>query len=237
MTNGTVLITGGGKRVGLAIAKFLAAQGYTIALHYNTSSKSVEEDMVYLKSLNPKSRSYQCDLTDLSATEKLISEVYKNHPDLSVLINNASIYQKFPITETTHERLEEDLKIHYMAPFLLMREFAKHVKKGLVINIVDARTRQNNTGNASYLISKKALAALTEIAALELAPNIRVNAISPGVILAPEGKPADYMEKKAQEIPLKRTGSLEDITGAVSTLLQETYLTGQTLYIDGGMFL
>jgi pteridine reductase len=237
MAKGTVLITGGAKRIGLAIAKSLAEDGYTIALHYNTSEVANQEAINILKSIQPESRSYQCDLTDLSAVEQLIKDVYQNHSDLSVLINNASVFEKQPILNTDKLTIERDIKVHYIAPFILIREFAKCVKEGTIINMLDAGLKKNSTGNASYAISKKALATLTELAALELAPSIRVNAIAPGAILPPPGKPQVYLEKLVEKIPLNRSGSISDITNGVTTLLKGSYLTGQTLYIDGGMYL
>lgn len=238
MTKGTALITGGAKRVGLEIAISLAKKGYTIALHYNSSKKDdVDKSISLIQSIQPDSRSYQCDLTDLPSVGKLISTISTNHPDLSLLVNNASVYEKLPIKDTETYVLERDMKVHYMAPFLLTREFAKYVKKGMIINILDARLRKNTPGNASYFISKKALMTLTEIAALELAPHIRVNAIAPGPVLPPPNKTQDYSENKAKEVPLGRLGSIGDITKGIHTFLDEDILTGQILYLDGGMYL
>jgi pteridine reductase len=237
MKKGTVLITGGAKRIGREIALDLAKKGYTIALHYHSSKDRADEALKAIQTLQPRSQSYRCDFTDLASVEGLIASVYKNHPDLEVLINNASVYEQHTLLDTTKKVLQRDINTHYLAPFLLIREFATYVNNGVVINILDARIRKNSRGNASYFISKKALLALTEIAALELAPNIRVNGIAPGLTLPPADKPAEYAQIYAKGIPLGRINSVADITQAVSTLLSGEYLTGQVMYLDGGKYL
>lgn len=237
MTKGTVLITGGAQRIGREIALDLAQKGYTIALHYNSSKDKAEETLRLIRTHSPKSQSYHCDFTDLSSVERLVGKVKSNHSDLEVLINNASVYEQYSLVDTSREVLERDITTHYLAPFLLIREFAKQVEKGSIINILDARVRKNSTGNASYSLSKKALLSLTEIAALELAPDIRVNAIAPGLTIPPEGKSEDYAEQYAKSIPMGRITSVSDVTSAVITLLEDEYLTGQVLYLDGGKYL
>ena len=188
LTNKVALVTGSTQGIGLGIAERLAKTGYTIALHYHTSEEKAQESLRKIRKLQPKSSLYHTDLADIAAVEKLIPRVYKDHPDLCVLINNASHFEKHTISDTDIDTLQRDIRVHYIAPFLLIRDFAQYVKKGVVINMLDARIRKNNDGNASYFVSKKALASLTEIAALELAPAIRVNAIAPGAILPPPGK-------------------------------------------------
>jgi NAD(P)-dependent dehydrogenase (short-subunit alcohol dehydrogenase family) len=104
----------------------------------------------------------------------------------------------------------------------------------VIINFLDAGLRKTATGNASYYLSKKALMTFTEIAALELAPHIRVNGIAPGLMVAPVDKPADYEEKYIKTVPLGRIPSTKNITDAVMTLIENDYLTGQIIYLDGG---
>lgn len=237
MAKGTVLVTGGATRIGREISLSLAKKGYTIALHYHSSKKKADETLNAVRPHQPKSQSYQCDFTDLAAVEKLIEKVFTNHPDLEILINNASVYEQHSLRETKRDMLERDIQTHYLAPFLLIRDFATYVQKGIIINILDARIRKNSTGNASYTLSKKALLSLTEIAALELAPKIRVNAIAPGLTIPPPHKPAEYVQDYSQTIPLGRINSINDVIHTVTTLITGEYLTGQVIYLDGGKYL
>lgn len=234
MNKGTALITGGAKRIGLKLATRLAKEGYTIALHYNSSSVDAEKALEEIAKIQPESRAYQCNLLDLESVEQFVDEVVKNHPNLSVLINNASIYEKYDISETTPSTLIRDMSIHFFAPFLLTKAFAKNVNNGVIINFLDAGLRRRATGNASYYMSKNALMTFTEAAALELAPHIRVNGIAPGLMQAPEGKPIDYEKNYASTVPLGRIPSTENITDALMTLIENDYLTGQIIYLDGG---
>ena len=151
-----------------------------------------------------------------------------------MLINNASIFEPSSIKDTSSALLLRHLNVNLITPFLLSRDFAKKCQKGHIINVLDTRITSNRTTYAAYSISKKALAAFTKMSAHEFGPGIRVNAIAPGLILSPHGLGDDYLKKLAKDIPLKTKGDVENILQTVDFLLENKFLTGQTIFCDGG---
>ncbi len=228
------LVTGGARRIGQAIALSLAALGYDIALHYRNSREEAERTAEQVRALGVGCSLFRADLSRRADTRALIGSVCKAFPDLSVLVNNASIFRRGPIAETTETLLDEHLEVNFIAPFLLTRDFAANCNSGTVINLLDTRVAASGSIYAAYTLSKKALAELTRLAAVEFAPALRVNAVAPGLILSPDGEGPEYMERLALKVPLGCVGSLEAVTAAVTYILQNEYVTGQVLFVDGG---
>jgi len=232
----TALITGGARRIGKAMVLHLANQGWNIAIHYNTSA---EEAILFRDKLVESYPRQQFELfkADLNSTvelEMLIPQVVKTMGNLDLLINNASVFEKDSFVHTSTELLDLQMNINFRAPFILGRDFAKLVKKGLIINFTDTRIVTNKSNFAAYSLSKKLLWELTKMEALELGPDIRVNAIAPGLTLPPEEKDDDYLLKLAGNIAMKRPGGLEPILKSLDYILNNDYLTGQLLFCDGG---
>ena len=130
------------------------------------------------------------------------------------------------------KEFDRDFAIHVKAPLILSRDFAAQCQQGQIINMLDTYIVGYENPRFSYLLSKKALAELTKIAAVELAPQIRVNAIAPGFILPPEGS-----HKGVEKIPLKKKGDVDKVTDAIEFLIRNPYITGQTIFVDGGKHL
>jgi NAD(P)-dependent dehydrogenase (short-subunit alcohol dehydrogenase family) len=151
-----------------------------------------------------------------------------------LLVNNASVFNGGYIKETTPELFDKQVNVNLKAPFFLMRDFAIHCKNGNIINLVDTRVSENKSDYAAYSLSKKGLWEITKMAAIEFAPDIRVNAIAPGVSLAPEDRDEKYLEKLAESIPMKRPGGIEPILKSIDFILENDHLTGQLLFADGG---
>lgn len=228
------MITGGSKRIGKAIALMLSELGFNIALHYNDSLETAE---LLARNIRKKGRGCETFAADLSNRDDaltLIETVRKRFPDLNLLINNASIFQESQLKRSDLAKLEEHWAINLKAPFILICEFARICKKGNIINILDTHIVQNKSSHLAYLLSKKSLADLTKLAAVSLAPKIRVNGIAPGIILPPANKSNEYLNRLAKGIPLKRKGELSHIAISVKFLLDNDYLTGQILFNDGG---
>ena len=232
----TALILGASKRIGKALSIHLASQGWNIALHYNLSAEPAKQLQEQLQQKYPENQfeTLRANLMDQTEVQQLISSVLTKFHSLDLLINNASVFEPSSIRETSVELLERQMIINFQSPFLLCRDFAKSTKKGLIINLTDTRITSNRSNYAAYSLSKKALWELTKMAALEFAPGIRVNAIAPGLTLAPADKNENYLLTLAKEIPMKKPGGLTPILQSLDYIIKNEYLTGQLLFADGG---
>lgn len=229
-----VLITGGAQRIGKHIALHLAGQGFRIALHYNASADAAEKIAREICRKKGICKIFPADLSYPRQTRDLIPTVLKEFAGIDLLINNASIFERSNLKNGAVEMLDRHWAINLRAPYILSSEFFRRCKQGQIINILDTHVVKNNVSHVAYLLSKKALYELTKLAAVELAPDIRVNGIAPGLILPPAGQRNDYLDRLAQEVPLRRKGSPEKITQTIDFLLSNDYLTGQIIFVDGG---
>jgi pteridine reductase len=234
--NNTALITGASKRVGKALAEHLAAKGWNIVIHFNSSEKPAKELENQLRQKYPEQKftRIKANLSGESEVERLIPLVVSEFGTFDLLVNNASVFNSGYISETSPELFNSQINVNLKAPFILIREFANHNKKGNIINFVDTRITTNKSNFAAYSLSKKGLWELTKMAALEFAPEIRVNAIAPGVTLTPEDKDEKYLWNLAKNIPMKKPGGLEPILKSLDFILENDHLTGQLLFADGG---
>lgn len=232
----TALITGAARRVGKAMALHLAAQDWNIAIHYNTSTSDAKLLREQLKSSFPNQQFeiFGADLSNAPEVETLVSRVINTMQNVDLLINNASVFERANFAGTDTDFLDRQMNVNFRAPFILTREFVRLAKNGLIINFVDTRITNNKSNFAAYSLSKKALWEMTKMAALEFGPNIRVNAIAPGLTLPPEEKDEDYLWKLAGDIAMKRPGGLDPILKSIDYIVGNGYLTGQILFCDGG---
>ena len=190
----SALVTGGGKRIGRAIALDLAARGFSIALHYHQSDKEAKITAAKIRKRRVRCEIFSCDLSNEQTTQELINTVVntKSFPPLKLLVNCASIFEKSQLSTSNIDFFNRHLAVNCIAPLILSREFFRICKRGQIINILDTHITDNKTAYADYLLSKKLLAELTQLSAVEFAPNIRVNAIAPGLILPPKGEEDGY---------------------------------------------
>jgi pteridine reductase len=230
------LITGAAQRIGKAMAEHLAAKGWSLAIHCNRSEKDAVALSNTLLQQFPEQKFivFKADLANNQEVENILSQVTEKMGTPELLINNASLFESGTIAKTSSDFLEYILRINLKTPFLLSRDFANHCRKGMIINLVDTRITDNQPDFAVYTLSKKMLWELTKMAAVEFGPEIRVNAIAPGLTLPPEGKDGDYLMKLAGKIPMKRPGGIQPVLQALDYILTNNYLTGQLLYCDGG---
>lgn len=236
--NNAALITGGAKRIGREIAILLALKGYDLLISYNNSKKEAEKLAGEIaKKYQVKIEIFKCDLTDTAQAKKLINFAKDNFKNLNLLINNASIFNRSKFLEGHENELLANLNIHLISPLILAKEFAKFAKKNAqIINMVDKNIVRYDTAYFHYLLSKKALAESTKMLALELAPNIRVNAIAPGFIINPidNGISQNEIEKIIKKIPLEKKGEIKNIVQSVEFLLENNFVNGQIIFVDGG---
>lgn len=232
----TALITGASKRIGRSLTEHLAAKGWNVVVHYNSSVKGATELVDKLSSKYPDQqfRAVKANLAETAEVVALIPKLEADNITVNLLINNASVFDRGYLKGTSVELFDSQMDVNLKAPFFLIRDFANYFKAGNIINFVDTRVTSNASNFAAYSISKKALWELTKMSALEFAPKIRVNAIAPGVTLAPEEEGEDYLQKLAQGIPMKKPGGLEPIIKSLDYILENDHLTGQLLFADGG---
>jgi NAD(P)-dependent dehydrogenase (short-subunit alcohol dehydrogenase family) len=232
----TALITGAAKRIGRTVAHHLAGKGWNIAIHYHSSEQEALELQGELRALFPAGQFelFKADLYHVHEVEGLIPEVVQSLGMIDLLINNASVFDKRSLPDTSTELFDSNMNINFRAPFILIREFIKSADKGIIINFVDTKITSNKSNYAAYSLSKKALWELTKMTALEHGPHFRVNAIAPGLTLAPEHKEEGYLWKMAPNVAMQRPGGLEPVIRSVDFILENDYLTGQLLFCDGG---
>lgn len=236
------LVTGSARRIGAAIARRLHAEGYDLALHYLRSGAEMQALAAELESARPGSvLTLQADLCEFDRLPELVARTVGRFGRLDALVNNASSFQPTPIGMATPQQWDDLLGSNARAPFFLAQAAAPHLKAagGAIVNLVDLYAERPLAGHTLYCMAKAALVMATRSLAVELAPEVRVNAIAPGAILWPENEAADSVQQAIlARTPLARTGTPEEIAATVCWLLcGATYTTGQVINVDGGRIL
>lgn len=238
--NPVALITGAARRIGASIARNLHFHNYNVVIHYHHSSS---EAMLLAKELNLlRPDSAICihgDLLNTASLNDLIQECVRVWQRLDVLINNASTFYPTPVGEINEVQWGDLIGSNLKAPLFLTQAAVPYLRqqKGNVVNIIDIHANRPMLNHTVYSIAKAGLAMLTKSMALELAPDIRVNGISPGANIWPEGQnqiEPDKQVKLITKIPLQRVGEPQDIADGVKFLLDNKYITGQIIAVDGG---
>ena len=241
MLKNTALITGASKRIGREMAIFLAQKNYDLVLHHNNSKQEALNLQAEITDKYPvKCHLVSFDLLDIKQVENSAS-IFADF-SINLLINNASIFPKSQfLNQQQWHQFADNLNIHLVAPLVLARHFTHHclqkkLPQAQIINMLDKNIARYDTAYFFYLLSKKFLAEATKMLSLELAPHIRVNGIAPGFILSSVGEsnPQAEQEKIAKIIPLKNIGNASKITSALDFLLNNDFITGQIIFVDGG---
>jgi len=238
--NGQVaLITGAARRIGAAISRRLHEHGASVAVHYRDSSDEANALCDELNAARPDSAMpLRADLSDTSAFPELINSITKWHGQLDILINNASSFYPTPPGQISDADWDNLIGTNLKAPLFLAQAALVPLRssRGVIVNIVDIHARRPLRNHTVYGAAKAGLAMLTRSLARDLAPDIRVNGVSPGAILWPESNLSDTAKKSILgQIPLGRTGEPGDIAGCVLYLVRDaTYVTGQIIAVDGG---
>lgn len=232
---GVALVTGAGHRVGRAIALALGARGWRVAVHYHRAAGGADETVATIHDAGGHAVAFDADLSDPATAASLTTRVVAALGRLDVLVNSAAGMERSPIGATTASLFDAIIALNLRAPFLLAQAAAGVMPPGgAIVNIADHMAEEPWPDYAVHGISKAGIVAMTRHLAAALAPGIRVNAVSPGFVLAPEGLPAGAAERFAAQTPLARIGTPDDIAHAVLHLLDATYMTGETLHVDGG---
>jgi pteridine reductase len=239
LENKLVLVTGAARRIGAAIVTRLHANGARVAIHYRGSSDEAESLAARLNDQRPGSAAtFQANLLDTGGVPKLVADVVAWGGGLDALINNASTFYPTPVGTITEDQWDDLVGSNLKAPLFLSQEAAPYLRDagGAIVNIVDIHAQRPLRDHPVYGPAKAALAMLTRSLAKDLAPEIRVNGVSPGAILWPEdGMTETAQQSILQQVPLQRAGDPDDIAGCVLYLLRDAhYVTGQIIAVDGG---
>jgi pteridine reductase len=240
-----VFITGAAKRIGATIARTFHRQGFKVIIHYNRSTKQALALVDELNSNKADSAAaLQADLTDRDAAMDMAKKVVGIFGRVDVLVNNASSFYPTKIGEIEQQTWDDLIDSNLRSAFFISQQLAGELKsrQGAIVNIVDTHSDRPLQGFPAYSIAKAGVKAMTKSLAIELAPQVRVNGVSPGAILWPPSlendQDPDVLEKRKHtlaRIPLARLGRKEDIAEAVFYFATEAkYITGYTLKVDGG---
>ena len=240
MTGKTVLITGAAKRVGRAIARELHAAGANIAVHYRAAAEAAAELAGELNAARPESAvCLQADLLDIRALLPLVSAAAARWGGLDALVNNASSFFATPLDSIDQGAWDDLIGTNLKAPLFLAQAAAPYLREshGTIINITDIHAERPLASYPLYCAAKAGLLGLTRALAVELAPEVRVNAVAPGPILWPDG---EFLDDDActgivEHTLLKHVGNPQDIARTVRFLFNDApYITGQVINVDGG---
>jgi NAD(P)-dependent dehydrogenase (short-subunit alcohol dehydrogenase family) len=231
-----IIITGGATRIGAAIAKSLADYETIITIHYNRSKGNALKLKKELEDLGSEVYLLKADLNNFNQTQALLKLAYKKMKGLNCLINNASLFENDSLHNFTDKSFTKHLNINLKAPAILIQNFKKLLKdsQGNIINIIDQRVEKLTPYFFSYTLSKSSLVTLTKTTAMKLAPNIRVNGISPGPTLKNSRQSETHFKKQWKSVLLKKKVELKNICEGVKFLIKNDNITGEIINIDSG---
>lgn len=245
----TVLVTGAGKRLGRSMALYLAGRGHDVAVHYASSAAEAEAVVAEIRAMGRHAQAFKADLLDEAQVQALIPAATAALGPLTVLVNNASIFEYDRIDTSTRQSWDRHIESNLRAPYVLTQAFARQCPpaitddrgepfaQGLIVNMIDQRILKLTPEFSTYTIAKMGLWALTQTAAQGLAPHVRVNAIGPGPTLQGARQSTDHFTRQRTATVLGRGANPADITAALGFFLDSPAVTGQFIAVDGGQHL
>jgi NAD(P)-dependent dehydrogenase (short-subunit alcohol dehydrogenase family) len=234
------VVTGGAKRVGRSIALALAERGAEVVLHYRGSEREAQEVLALLKRAGGKPVAVQGDVSVAADVDRIVETAMQAFGRIDILVNCAAIFYRTPFRELTEEDWDRFLDVNLKGPFLLCRRIGAIMLRqghGKIVNLADIAGQKVWAEYIPYSVSKAGVIALTIGLAKALAPHVQVNAIAPGAVLLPEGTSQKEQEQAIRRVPLDRLGSPEDVSRAVVYLVENDFITGEVLRVDGGQHL
>ena len=245
----TALVTGAGKRLGRAMALYLAKRGHDVGIHYATSEEEAESLASEIRAVGRRAVTLQADILVEAQVETLVPRASDALGPLTVLVNNASIFEYDRIDTATRTSWDRHIESNLRAPYVLTQMFARQcppaqsdengepVAQGLIVNMLDQRIYKLTPEFSTYTIAKMGLWALTQTAAQGLAPNVRVNAIGPGPTLRGGRQSEEHFARQRAATVLGRGANARDIVAALGFFLDSPSVTGQMIAVDGGQHL
>lgn len=230
------VVTGGGVRLGRAIALGLAGAGYDLVVHYHRSAAPAREVVAAAEALGARACAVSADLSTPSGTETLTEGVRTRTDRLALLVNSAASFDEASLLEVDADRWDSVMDLNLRGPFLVARSLAPLLTAagGSVVNMVDLSAFQPWVRYPHHGVAKAGLMHLTRVLARVLAPAVRVNAIAPGAVLPPDDYPEEEREREIARTPLRRIGSPDDVVRTVLFLAGSPFITGQVVVVDGG---
>jgi pteridine reductase len=222
--------------VGRALAVALGARGMHVIVHYHASSAGADETARLIVRAGGSAESMRADLGDTAEAERLIDAAVAARGSLDLLVNSAAVMLRTPLGETTTEQWDSMFALNLRAPYFLSQRAAPALRaaRGNIVNIADLAALETWPAYVPHGLTKASVVQMTRALARVLAPEVRVNAIAPGVVLLPEGWSEEDAERLRVTTPLGRIGSPEDVAGAMLYLLDADFVTGEVITVDGG---
>lgn len=235
-TDRVALVTGAGRRVGRAIALALAARGMHVVVHYHGSAEGAEETVRLVRQMGGTASEIHADLRGVADADTLIDRTLEVAGRLDALVNSAAVMLRTPIGETSAAEWDAMFTLNVRAPYFLAQRAAPALRasRGSIVNIADLAAYETWPAYVPHGMTKAAVVQMTRGLAHALAPEVRVNAVAPGVVLLPDGWSDVDAERLRATTPLQRLGTPEDVAGAVVFLIEADYITGEVIKVDGG---
>lgn len=238
----TALVTGGAKRLGLAIATAIAREGATVLITYQSSTRTeVKRAVAQLQAEGAAGvGAFRCDLSNVRQIVTLVSRLDKKYESIDFLVNSAANFIRHEPLDVTTEQFDETFDLNVRGPFFLSQALAEGMKRegfGRIVNIGDVAAFVPWTAYLPYSMSKAALVAMTKGLAKALAPEILVNCVAPGPVMLPDSFSPTELRQAVEPTVLGRTGSPDEVAAVVVMLLRSDYITGATIPVDGGRLL
>jgi hypothetical protein len=237
---GYALVTGGGARIGAALVRRLAADGWAVAIHYHHSAHEAEALANEITAGGGRAKAIGCDLSDAAALANLFPRANATLGFCSLLVNNASAFEYDDISNIQRAHLDKLFAVNLHAPVLLARDFAKQLRdgaKGLIVNLLDQKVFNLNPDFLSYTLTKAALESATRLLAQAMGPQVRVCGIAPGLTLKSGEQTEEGFEAAHAKTPLGFGSAPEDIAETLAFLVRVPAITGHTVIVDGGQHL
>jgi NAD(P)-dependent dehydrogenase (short-subunit alcohol dehydrogenase family) len=236
----TALVTGGAKRLGAALVRALAADGFAVVIHYRESRAEAETLAATIVDAGGRAKAVQGDLAVEESVLELAASANAAFGPIGVLVNNASVFERDEAASATRASWDAHLEANLRAPFVLGQSLARNLPddaEGAIINLIDQRVWNLTPHFTSYTVSKAGLWTLTQTLALALAPRIRVNAIGPGPTIASARQDPAQFARQVASVPLQRGPALDEVAAAMRFILSARSMTGQMIALDGGQHL
>lgn len=231
------LVTGGAKRVGREIALGLARKGCHILLHCHTSGSEADQTRRDIEALGVSCLVYRADLAESGQIHQMTGKIFRKTKNVDILVNSASVFYKTPLEAVKELDWDRVMDTNLKGPFVLAHILGSHMRReggGKIINIADWSGLRPYKDHVPYCTSKGGLITLTKALARDLAPKVLVNAVAPGPVLLPPNFPKEEKEAIIEKTPLGRLGTPTDVASAVIFLLENDFINGFVLVVDGG---